>query len=105
MIDMMTINSHHIVMIRIGVADLKARLSEHLRKVRGGEPVIVMDRDRPVARLVPWVESRVELIVNPPKVAYRTLGDIPKPPPIEYTGDILEALAIERADRRFEPGV
>ena len=36
-----------------GVAQLKARLSEYLARVRAGEEVLVTDRGRPVARLVP----------------------------------------------------
>jgi prevent-host-death family protein len=36
-----------------GVAELKARLSEYLTRVRAGEEVLVTDRGRPVARLVP----------------------------------------------------
>ena len=36
-----------------GVADLKARLSEYLARVKSGEEVLVTDRGKPVARLVP----------------------------------------------------
>ena len=35
------------------VADLKARLSEHLRTVKAGGEVLVTERGRPIARLVP----------------------------------------------------
>jgi prevent-host-death family protein len=35
----------------VSVAELKARLSEFLAVVRGGEDVVVTDRGRPVARL------------------------------------------------------
>ncbi len=35
------------------MADLKARLSEYLRAVQAGAEVVVTDRGRPVARLVP----------------------------------------------------
>ncbi len=44
-----------------GVADLKARLSEYLARVKAGEEVLVTDRGRPVARLVP---VGVETIAN-----------------------------------------
>ena len=37
----------------VKIADLKARLSEHLRKVRQGHTVTVLDRDRANARIVP----------------------------------------------------
>jgi prevent-host-death family protein len=35
------------------VAELKARLSEHLRAVKAGGVVLVTERGRPIARLVP----------------------------------------------------
>src|SRR4030095_9294422 len=38
----------------VRIADLKARLSEHLRKVRQGHTLTVLDRDRAIARLVPY---------------------------------------------------
>lgn len=38
-------------MVRAGIAELKASLSEYLERVKRGEEVIVTDRGRPVARL------------------------------------------------------
>lgn len=40
-------------MRRVRISDLKARLSAHLKRVQEGEEVIVCDRDKPVARIVP----------------------------------------------------
>lgn len=37
----------------VNIADLKARLSAHIRLVRSGEEVLVCDRNQPVARIVP----------------------------------------------------
>lgn len=42
------------------VSDLKARLSAYLREVRQGGEVQVLDRGKPVARLVPLVADRVD---------------------------------------------
>jgi prevent-host-death family protein len=39
--------------LRVGVRDLKARLSEYLRQVRQGTIVIITDHGRPVVRLTP----------------------------------------------------
>jgi prevent-host-death family protein len=36
-----------------GVSELKAKLSEYLARVKAGEEVVVTERGRPVARLVP----------------------------------------------------
>lgn len=45
------------------VSEIKARLSEYLARVRGGEEVVVTDRGRPVARIVP-VEDREPHLVE-----------------------------------------
>jgi len=37
----------------VNISDLKARLSAHIRLVREGQEVLVCDRNRPVARIVP----------------------------------------------------
>jgi prevent-host-death family protein len=41
-------------MSKVGIADLKAHLSEHLRRVRAGRPLVVLDRDTPVAQILPY---------------------------------------------------
>lgn len=40
-----------------GVAQLKARLSEYLDQVKAGEEVVVTERGKAVARLVPYTRS------------------------------------------------
>lgn len=39
--------------MKTGVAELKAHLSQYLDRVRAGQEVVVTDRGRPVAKLVP----------------------------------------------------
>ncbi|MFZ2096688.1 MAG: type II toxin-antitoxin system prevent-host-death family antitoxin [Anaerolineales bacterium] len=39
--------------MRVGVRDLKARLSKYLRQVRQGQTVIITDHGHPVGRLSP----------------------------------------------------
>ena len=45
----------------VRIADLKARLSEHLRSVRKGATLTVLDRDTPVARIVPYSTPALEV--------------------------------------------
>ena len=40
-------------MAEAGIRDLRDHLSRHLERVRSGEELIVTDRGRPIARLVP----------------------------------------------------
>jgi len=37
----------------VNISDLKAQLSAHIQLVRHGEEVLVCDRNKPVARIVP----------------------------------------------------
>ena len=37
----------------VNISDLKAQLSAHIQLVRNGEEVLVCDRNKPVARIVP----------------------------------------------------
>ncbi|MBA2273279.1 MAG: type II toxin-antitoxin system prevent-host-death family antitoxin [Actinobacteria bacterium] len=59
-------------MRRVKIAELKDRLSEHLRAVEKGAEVVVTDRDRPIARIVPLLPGR-RVRVHPPS---RTFSDI-----------------------------
>jgi len=44
-------------MRRAKIADLKNHLSRYLDHVRGGGTVVVVDRDQPIARLVPIAQA------------------------------------------------
>lgn len=88
------------------VAQLKARLSEYLRRVKAGEEVVITERGAPVAKLVPLdVEHRRATreerliragVLRPPR-GPRTKWDPPKGNPAEGTA-VLEALLAEREE-------
>jgi antitoxin (DNA-binding transcriptional repressor) of toxin-antitoxin stability system len=94
----MTTNGYHVTMTGIGIADLKARLSEHLRTVRSGRSLTILDRDTPIARIVPWKQGEL-LRVRPPRPGAPKLSQLHLPPPLPYHGDIVELLREEREDR------
>ncbi len=50
---------------RVKISELKAHLSKYLRHVRRGHTVEVMDRDTPVARVVPYEERPSGLVLRP----------------------------------------
>ncbi|MPZ54789.1 MAG: type II toxin-antitoxin system prevent-host-death family antitoxin [Acidimicrobiia bacterium] len=43
-------------MSMVAISEIKARLSEYLARVRRGEDLIITDRGRPVARIVPLAD-------------------------------------------------
>ena len=47
--------------ISVGVRDAKARLSKLLKRVQQGEEVLLKDRGRPIARIVPIESDRLDL--------------------------------------------
>jgi prevent-host-death family protein len=79
-------------MTDVRIADLKARLSEHLRSVRNGGTLTVLDRDTPVARIVPYAAQPLEI-----RKAKRRLRDLKLPPkPAKRT----DSVAVLLDDRR-----
>ena len=44
------------------IAELKNNLSRYLEHVRGGGSVLVLDRDRPVARIVPLAPESEDVL-------------------------------------------
>lgn len=104
----MTISSHHGVMVRqahhgvvkkVMIAELKAKLSANLRRVQMGEEIIVMDRQRPIAKLVPILEKRKPKLVI--IKATRPLSDVDKIPFVrpKVDFDVVEILRETRKDR------
>jgi prevent-host-death family protein len=76
----------------VRIADLKARLSEHLRSVRNGDTLTVLDRDTPVARIVPYAAQPLEI-----RKAKRRVRDVKLPrKPARRT----DSVAVLLEDRR-----
>lgn len=84
----------------VKIADLKSRLSEHLRKVRAGRSLTILDRDHPIARIVPIEKTGASLTVRPPLVSATKLRFVPLPPPLRLRKDSLVFLTEERQDKR-----
>lgn len=82
-------------MSKVGIADLKAHLSRHLRSVRGGRTLTVLDRDTPIAQIVPY-DTELPLEV---RRATRKPKDLQLPSPPSAPTDSLSVLLEDRASR------
>jgi antitoxin (DNA-binding transcriptional repressor) of toxin-antitoxin stability system len=93
----------------IGLKVLKNKLSEYVRLVAGGETVLITDRDRVVAELVPPAPGRRERVsdaalaeavrqgwLTPPLLG--PTSDIPRRPMLPLA-TLLEELGRDRADQ------
>jgi prevent-host-death family protein len=78
---------------RTSVSHLKAHLSAELKAVKAGETIVVVDRDHPVARLVPLEEEKARQVREPLRAF-----DFGRPTPL-VPGGSLEPLFQDRGRR------
>ena len=81
----------------VRLADFKARLSAYLRRVRRGQVLTLMNRDTPVARVLPWETNSTAL---PVRLPIRRLQEVAFPRPPTGGTDSLAALLEERESGR-----
>lgn len=86
-------------MKKVGIADLKARLSEYLRAVRRGETIAILDRQTLVAQIVP-VQQQTSLRVREPAPGAPAPNKIPLPKPLNLEIDVVQLLLEERQGLR-----
>ena len=103
----MVMLSYNPIVKSVKISELKARLSAHLQLVREGEELIVCDRNKPVARIVPcqmddYSEQEQRLITRgvmlPPRKKRRLLA-WPNPPG-NVPDDIIDKVWREERDDR-----
>ena len=96
-------------MTTVSISELKARLSAFIDIVREGDEVLVTDRGRPIARLIPirnaeQEEGRREMLLRSGRLRGPTtiLADdfLARARPTDARGHSLSALLDERADGR-----
>jgi antitoxin (DNA-binding transcriptional repressor) of toxin-antitoxin stability system len=93
----------------VGLKVLKNKLSEYVRLAQSGETILVTDRDKVVAELVPPREGRspsasdavlAEMIRNGwVTPAARPLGGRPPRAPVTTFAELMRELDQDRADR------
>jgi prevent-host-death family protein len=84
----------------VGIAELKSHLSEHLREVRRGGTVTVLDRGQPVARLSPLEGAGELLVVRQPRAGAPAPGQVALPPALKIRVDVVKLLLEERQSDR-----
>lgn len=92
------------------ISELKARLSAHIEYVKRGEEVLILDRNTPVARLVPaglpeeYGERERRLIakgvLSPPKSPRRKRAEWPEPPGPMISREIMDKIWNEEREGR-----
>jgi prevent-host-death family protein len=85
-------------MKRVKIAELKDHLSQHLRTVEAGGEVLVTDRQRPIARILPVETARPEVTIISPRGDFMALRDR-ECPRVDLGVSSTSLLLEERGDR------
>ncbi len=64
----------NLVMKTVRISDLKTNLSQYLRRVRRGEHLVVMDRNEPIAELIPLKPGSTSVFQRLAREGRLTLG-------------------------------
>lgn len=86
-------------MKRVRIAELKSHLSEYLRAVRRGQTIAVLDRETPVAQIVP-IGERARLKIRKPLPGTLPLNRVPLPKRLKIRIDVVNLLLEERQIHR-----
>ncbi|MCA1831669.1 MAG: type II toxin-antitoxin system prevent-host-death family antitoxin [Actinobacteria bacterium] len=85
-------------MKRVKIAELKNHLSEHLRGVEAGEEIVVTDRDRPIARIIPFKTGQRSVKISKPTRSFASLRN-KRFPPARWKVSSTDLLLEERQNR------
>jgi prevent-host-death family protein len=68
-------------MVKVGIGELRDRVSQYVRRAERGETIVIVNRDREVAVLQPWREKRPRSrrLMGSMKGTAKISGDIVKP--------------------------
>jgi prevent-host-death family protein len=84
----------------VRIAELKAKLSAYLRQARGGRAVTILDRQTPIARLVPIDRGPARLVIRRPAPGASRTGDLTFAKVCPIDTDIVDLLLATRQPNR-----
>jgi len=87
-------------MTEIRIAQFKSHLSHYLRSVRRGNEIVILDRETPIARVLPFGPPPKRLVTIPPTRSLKEVDALPRFRPKGLKpGDVDAALRWVRRDR------
>jgi prevent-host-death family protein len=84
-------------MAEVGIRELRDHLSRYLERAEGGEEIVVTDRGRAIARVVPLSGERtIDRLIREGKVTPAKRPKGPAPRRVKATGSVSEFVAEQR---------
>ena len=85
-------------MKQVRISEFKSHLSQHLRSAEAGEVIEILDRDRPIARVVAVRAESPALELIAAQRSFASVRSVPRRP-VKLPMTSLEALRLERGSR------
>lgn len=84
-------------MAEVGVRELRDHLSKYLEQVQAGDELVVTDRGRAIARVLPMSGERtIERLIREGKVSPATTRNRSRPTPLKAKGTVSDLVAEQR---------
>ncbi len=84
-------------MAEVGIRELRDHLSKYLGRVQAGDELVVTERGRAIARVLPMSgERKIDRLVREGKVTPATTRKRSLPTPIETKGTVSDLVAEQR---------
>lgn len=84
-------------MAEVGVRELRNNLSRYLDRIQQGEELVVTDRGRAIARLLPVTgERRIDRLIREGKVTPTTTAQRTLPKKVKAKGSVSELVSEQR---------
>jgi prevent-host-death family protein len=84
-------------MTEVGIRELRNRLSQYLERIQAGEEVVITDRGRAVARMVPLTGERtIDRLIREGKVIPAKRRERTLPKRIKAKGSVSDLVADQR---------
>ena len=88
---------------KVGIAELKAHLSEYVRAAQKGKEIVIQDRDTPIAKIVPLDDRKLPFRIIPATRMSKGIDDMVGFRPTGVTPEDVERIIAEtRADSTDE---
>lgn len=84
----------------VGIRELRQNASGVVARVKAGESVIISDRGRPVARMVPLSTTRYADLIEEGRVREAS-GSVRSLPPAQTVSGLSETLSAQRDEERY----
>ena len=83
--------------MEVGIRELRADLSRWIKRVREGDEVLVTDRGKPVARIVPMNgERKIDKLIAAGLISARPKPSSGSPRPVKADGPISDLVSEQR---------